>query len=209
MPFELFADGQKLLVRLRHFLFEHGNFVRRAHAGDDVLALGVYQVFSIEDVFAVGGVSRESHPRGARIALVAEDHRLHVDRRAPAGGNIVLLAVYYRPVVHPRVEHGAYRPPELLVNVLREGFARAGFYQRLVALDELFEVVNRKVGVHLGADFRLQDAHYFVKRLGFGLVARLHAHDDISVHLDEAAVAVPREARVARLGGKALDGLVV
>ena len=39
--------------------------------------------------------------------------------------------------------------------------------------------------------------------------ALLHAEDDVAVHLDEAAVAVPREARVAGLGRQRLDGLVV
>ena len=209
MPLELFANCEQLPVRLGHFLLEHGNLVRGAHAGHDVLALRVDEVFSVEDVFAVGRVAREGHASRARVALVAEHHRLHVDGRPPAGGNVVLLAVDYRPVVHPGVEDGAYRAPELLVNVLREGFARAGLYQRLVAPDKLFEVVHGKVGVHLGPDFRLQNAHGFVERLGFGLVARLHAHYDVAVHLDEAAVAVPREARVARLGGEALDGLVV
>lgn len=43
----------------------------------------------------------------------------------------------------------------------------------------------------------------------FVFVAGLNAHDDVAVHLDEAAVAVVSEAFVVGFLGKSFDGLVV
>ena len=41
--------------------------------------------------------------------------------------------------------------------------------------------------------------------LGFGL----HAHDDVAIHLDESAIAVPAKTGVAGLGNDAFNGLIV
>ncbi len=42
-----------------------------------------------------------------------------------------------------------------------------------------------------------------------GFIARLNAHYNVAVHLDEAAVAVPREARILGFCGEPFDGFVV
>jgi hypothetical protein len=57
--------------------------LRRADAGDDILALRVDQEFAVKALLAGGGIARERHARGRRIAHVAEHHRLHVDGGAP------------------------------------------------------------------------------------------------------------------------------
>ena len=54
---------------------------------------------------------------------------------------------------------------------------------------------------------QLFDDHF--ERLVILIGTLLHAEDDVAVHLDEAAIAVPREAGIAGLGGERLDGLVV
>ena len=65
-------------VHLGHYLFQSGNRLRRADAGNDVLTLCVHQEF------AVGRIAGERYARAACITHVAEHHRLHVDRSAPA-----------------------------------------------------------------------------------------------------------------------------
>ena len=48
-----------------------------------------------------------------------------------------------------------------------------------------------------------------MKRIFFLFVARTYAHDHVAVHLDETAIAVPGESRVARYLGESFHGLVV
>ena len=69
--------------------------------------------------------------------------------------------------------------------------------------DDRLQVVRREVGIELGFDLVLA----LVERL----VEQLHrdAEGDFAEHLDEAAVAIVREPRIAGLGHQALDRLVV
>ena len=60
-----------------------GQVLRRAGAGDHVLALGVEQELAVEGLLAGRGVAGEGDAGGRGVAHVAEDHRLDVDRRAP------------------------------------------------------------------------------------------------------------------------------
>ena len=82
-------------------LFEQCNRLRRAHSGHNVFALRVHQEFAVENFFAAGRVAREGDAGRAGLAHVAEDHRLHVDRRSPLARNPILAAVNDRAVVHP------------------------------------------------------------------------------------------------------------
>ena len=54
-----------------------------ADTGDNVLTLGVDQIFTVKEVFARGRIAREGHSRGAALAHIAENHGLHVDGCAP------------------------------------------------------------------------------------------------------------------------------
>ena len=63
-----------------------GQRLRRADAGDDVLALGVDQELAVEAVLAGGGSRVKATPVAEVVAHVAEDHRLHVHGGAPAFG---------------------------------------------------------------------------------------------------------------------------
>ena len=97
--------------------------LRRADAGDHVLALRVDEILAVELVGAGRGIAGEGDAGGAVVAHVAEDHRLDVDRGAPIGRDVVQAAIGDGALVHPRAEDGADRAPELLLRVLREGLA--------------------------------------------------------------------------------------
>ena len=208
-------DVDQLAVDLGHRLFHRrlGRAVgllggqrqrlRRADAGDDVLALRIDQEFAEYRVLAGRRVAREGDTGGAVVAHVAEHHGLHVDRGAPAFRNVVQAAVSDRAFVHPRAEHRADGALQLVANVLGEGLVGPSRDQVLEALDQRAPVVGFELGIerHAAAVLvRLDQVLEFVVR---------DAEHDVAVHLDEAAVAVVGEARVAALAGQALDGVVV
>ena len=208
------VDAHELAVRLGHRAFHRrlrrfrgkprllGDVLRRADAGDDVLALGVDQELAVELLLAGRGIAGEGDAGRRGLAPVAEHHRLHVDGGAPARRDRVQLAVLLRPRVHPRAEHGADRAPELLVRILREGLAQLLLDDRMVTPDQRLPVVGREVGVERVALALL----VLLERVLEMVVA--DAEDDVRIHRDEAPVAVIGEAAVRGRRDR-LDRLVV
>ena len=66
-----------------------GDVLRRADAGDDVLALRIDQELAVERLLAGRGIAGEGDAGGRGLAHIAEHHGLDVDGRAPAFGNVV------------------------------------------------------------------------------------------------------------------------
>src|SRR5690606_20556070 len=118
-----------------------------AHAGDDVLTLGVDQELTVELVDAVGWVAGEGDAGTGVVAGVAVDHRLNVDGGSPLGRDVVLAAVDGRAVVHPGAEDGAGGAALLVPGAVREALAGALLDERLEALDEFLLVVGGQVAV--------------------------------------------------------------
>ena len=137
MLFENAVDAHEFGIGLRHRAFHRGlvgarcdaralgDVLRRADARHHVLALRVDEKLAVELALAGRRIARERDAGGGGLAHVAEHHRLHVHRRAPARRNGVKLAVFDRAVVHPRAEHRADGAPELLLRILRETACRA------------------------------------------------------------------------------------
>ena len=202
------------LLEARHVL-ELGDRRGVADAGDDVFALGVDEVVAVEFLGAVGSVTGERDAGRGRVALVAEDHALDVDGSAQVVGDLVLLAVQRRARIVPGTEDGLDGELQLNHRVLRERDDaiddELGILGRVDALgedalergDERLEVCGIEFGVFLDALGVLGGRDCLLE-----LVA-VDAHDDVAEHLDEAAIAVPREAGVVGLLDEALDGAVV
>ena len=201
----------ELGVGVRHLLLQLRHRLRRPHAGDDVLTLRVDQELAVELLLAVRRVARERDSRPRALAGVAVDHRLHVDRGAPLGRNVVLAAVDDRPIVHPRSEHRTDRAEQLIPGRARELLARALLDHRLEADHQLLEIVDGQPGVFdvLVIALVLESVDHSLERVVILIRTLLHAEDDVAVHLHEAAVAVPGEARIAGLRRQRLDRLVV
>ena len=161
---------------------------RRADAGDDVLALRVGQEVARRLRGARDLVAAEPNARAARLALVAEYHLLHVDRRAPAVGDAVDPPVGDGAIAGPGVEHRADRLAQLLVRILREVVQHREAVRQVRQLPQGVDVEFGVVGdPALGLDRPDR-----VLEPVAGDAAR-----DVAEHLDEAPVGVPREALVA------------
>ena len=196
-------DVHQLLVGVGQPVLHLGDVARRARAGDDVLALGVGQEVAARLGRAGHLVAAEGDAGARRVALVAEDHLLDVDRRAPVVGDAVDLAVGLRAVAGPGVEDGADRQAQLLLRVLRELVARLVLVERLEAVDQLLERLDVELGVLLDAGVVLDVRDLLLERLAVDAAA------DVAEHLHEAPVGVPREALVVGGAGQALDRGVV
>ena len=197
------ADLLELLEDVGHHVGHLRDRHRRAHARDDVLALGVHEEFAHELLLARRRVAREGDARAGVVVEVAERHHLHVDGRAPRVGDVVVAAVDVRARVVPAAEDGLDGLDELLLRVVREVLAERVAVLGLELAGERLEVLRRQLHVELHALLLL----HLVDELLEVLLADLH--HDVGEHLDEAAVAVPRPARVLRLLREGVDdGLV-
>ena len=134
-------DVEQLGVRGRHPVAQLGQVARRAHARDDVLALRVDEEVAAGLGRAGDLVAREGHAGARGRALVAVDHLLDVDRRAPVVGDVVDAPVGDGALAHPRVEDRADGLLELLARVGRE------VVERLEALRQLAQGVGVELGV--------------------------------------------------------------
>ena len=183
----------------RHLLDGHGG----AHAGHHVLALGVGEELAHQLLLAGGGVAGEGHAGAAVVAHVAEGHGLHIDGGAPGAGNVVHAAVDDGPGVVPGAEDGLDGPHQLLLGVGGEVGANLGLVLRLELAGQRLQVVGVQLHV-LGDPLLLL---HLVDELLKILLA--HLHDNVGVHLDEAAVAVPGPAGVVGLLGDDVHHLLV
>ena len=94
----LFADALKGGPAARTL---DGDLLGGADAGNHIFALGVDEVFAVEDVFAGSGIAGEGYAGGGVVAHVAVDHSLNVNGGAPFLGDLVHAAVEDSALVHP------------------------------------------------------------------------------------------------------------
>ena len=200
---ERLADLLELLEALGHDLGHLGDGHRGAHTGDDVLALGIHQELAHELLLARGGIAREGDARARLLVEIAECHHLHIDRGAPAVGNVVVTAVDVGARIIPAAEDGLNRLHELLLGIGGEVLADFRLVLGLELTGEFLEVFGGEIDVERNALLRL----HLVDELFKILLADFH--DDIGKHLDEAAIAVPRPAGILRLLGERLDDFLV
>ena len=157
--FELLVGALKLGEHLRHRLLKRlarffhlfargfGQRLRRANAGDDIFALRVDQELAVERLGARARIARERNAGRARLAHIAKHHRLHIDGGAPAFGDVVVLAIEDRAIVHPACEHGAHRTPKLILRIGWEWLAKLTLNGALVFLDDGLPIIRIHLGV--------------------------------------------------------------
>ena len=196
---ELLPDLEQLVVDLGHFVLEPADRFRRADSGNHVFALGVDQVVAVKLVVARVGVAGESDARTRVVAGVAENHGLNVDRRPLQTGDSLDAAVLDGLVPHPAIEDGHDRLPELFFGILGKRLLDVLLIDRLVTADQLFEVVGVQVGIELDPALFLEARQFVLERLV------LDPHRRGAEHIDQAAIAVVREPRIAGLFRQSLN----
>ena len=181
-----------------------GDFLRRADAGDDVLALRVDQEFAVELLLAGRRIAREGDAGRRGLAHIAEHHGLHVDRGAPAFRNIVQAAIGdWRAAFIHEPNTAPMAPQSCSCGSCGKSLAELVLDALLVAHDQLGPVVGGEFGVERVALPLLVVVEHFLEML----VA--DAEHDVGIHGDEAPIAVIGEAPVAGFLRQRLDGLVV
>ena len=171
--------------------------------GDDILALGVGQVFAVEELLPGVRVAGE-RDAGPRIGShVAEDHGHDVHRGAQVMGDLLVLAVVAGALAEPAGEDGLDRQVELVVGIGRERAAGVLTDDRLVRLGDLAQGRRVEIRVLGGPTGVLGRVEGMIEALA------VHAHHDPPEHLDEPAIGVPAEALVAGQGDQAVEGLLV
>src|SRR5438876_764536 len=93
MTFKDRADFHQLFVSRRHFIRQIDNWVRRAHACNDVFPLGVDQILAIKNFFTGRWIARKCDSRCARFPHVSEHHRLHIHGCPPFARDAVFPAI--------------------------------------------------------------------------------------------------------------------
>ena len=197
------GDSDELVVNVGHLLMQLADWGRSTDAGDDVLALGIDQVLAHQLLLAGGGVTGEGNAGAGTHTGVTEGHLLHVDGSAPLVGDLVHLAVDVGAGVVPGAENSLDGADELLFGVLRELAALLLAVDLLELLDEFLQIVGVQIDVLGHALALLHGVDALLKE------ALAQLHDDVGIHLDEAAVAVVSKAGVVGLFGQAFHGLVV
>ena len=91
--FEDAADALELLVGSRQVLTHLRDVFRATDACNDIFALGIDQIFAVEDVRAAGRVSGESDACAGVLAHVAEHHGADVTGRSPTAVDFILTTV--------------------------------------------------------------------------------------------------------------------
>ncbi len=116
---------------------------------------------------------------------------------------VVETAIDFCPLAVPAVEHRADRTPELVLDVLRERRIVLARDDRLEFLDQRLPVFRLHLGIVEEALVFLGDFQRFLEQ------SVIETQNNIRIHLDEAAIAVPGETRIAGSDREAFDRFVV
>ena len=194
MVFKNLANGCKLFKCLGELLCHLCDGHRGAHACNDVLALCVGKELAHKLLLAGCGVTGEGNTGAAVVAHVAKGHHLDIDSGAPAVGDIIIAAVNICTGIIPASENSLDSADELLFGIGREFLADLLLVLCLELVCQLLEIVSGELNILSYAAGFLHTIDKLLK------VLLADFHDDIGVHLDEAAVAVPCPTGVIGLG---------
>ena len=93
--------------------------------------------------------------------------------------------------------------------IVRKLFALLLLHDRFETPDQFLEVLDVQIGIEMNTSLVLDFLEDLLEGVDLGLGGRLEVEDDVAVHLDEAAIAIPGEAFIAGGVDEALEGLFV
>ena len=197
------CDFHELVIHFRHLILQVADGGRRTDTSHNIFALCIDQVLAHQALFAGSGVTGKGNARAGVHAGVTECHLLHVYSGAPLVRDLVHLTVNIGAGVIPAAEHSLHSADQLLFGVLGELGALLFQIDGLELSNQLLQVIGGQLNILL---YALSGLH-FVDLLFKEALAQLH--NNIRVHLDEAAVAVVCETGVIGFLGQALNSLIV
>ena len=176
---------------------------RGANARHYILALRVQQKLAVELLVANRRIAGETDARGTGVAEIAEDHRLHVHRRAQIVRDVVNAAIVLGAIVLPGTEYCVARHDQLLVRILRKVALGVFLHDLLVFRDHFFQRFGIEVGIELRLFLLLLGVEDFVERR----FRNLQHH--VAEHLNQTAVGIVGKARVIAALRERFDALIV
>ena len=215
MVFQNHPCLSQLLEHFRHFFFHRklviaafdalnlGQVPRCSDPGHNIFTLGINQKLTVKRILACGWITRERNASRAIITHIAEHHRLHIHRSPPRGRDIIKPTIGDRTLVHPAVKHSPNRTPKLGIWILRKALTSLFTNNSVVILNQLFKIVTSQVNIIINA-FGI--FHIFQRVFEKTMV---NTKNNITKHLDKAAIGIPCKAFVARLLSKPDDNLIV
>ena len=185
------------------------DLLRSTDTGYYVFTLSVDEVFAVEDIFTRTSISAKANTRSRGVAHVTEYHSLYIDSCPPFSWDTFHLTIEDSALVHPAIEDSADSTPELLHRVSGEVLTCAALDLLLEEYDQALEFVDVQLVIQADATLCFDTVDDFFEGGDIFLRFGLHTEDDITIHLDEAAVAIVGEAGIACLLRKAFDDDVI
>ena len=185
------------------------DLLRSADPSYYVFALSVDEVFAVEDIFTRTCISAKANTRSRGVAHIAEYHSLDVDSRSPFSWDTFHLTIEDSALVHPAIEDSADSTPELLHRISGEVLTCAALDLLLEEYDQALEFVDVQLVIQADATLCFDTIDDFFEGGDIFLRFGLHAEDNVTIHLYEAAVAIVGEAGIVCLLRKAFDDDVI
>ena len=203
MVFQFVADIHKLSEHFGHGVLKLCNGLRRTHACHHVFALSINQKFAHQLLFSGCRVTGEGNACPGGFAHVSKGHHLNVYRGSPGIRDVVVAAVHIGAGVIPGTEHGFDCAKELCFRVSREVLSDFFLIFSLKLVRQFFQILCGQLYVLCHAFIGFHFVNQFFK------VFLSHFHNNIRIHLDKSAVAVPGPARIAGFCGKDFNHVLV
>ena len=181
----LFADTCTLSPALRANL---GNLLRSTDSCNNVLALCVYEILTIEEILTVSGIAAEANTSSTGFTHITEYHGHNANSGTPLVWNSFHLAVQDSTLVHPAAEYCADGTPKLLDRIIGEIFASTFLDGGLEQFNQFLQFLYRQVLVELDTTFSLYAFNNFLEWVDVFLVYGLHLENYVTIHLYEATI---------------------
>ena len=186
-----------------------GDLLRRANAGNDVFALCIDKIFTVEDVLARSSVAGKTYACSRRASHISEHHGHNRYGCTPLLRDSFHFAVQNCALIHPAVKHCTNCAPELIDGVFREIGPRLLLDSLLEKRDKLFQLVHVHFVIQNYSALSLYLINDSFKRIDVFLIDGFHTHYNVAVHLNETSIAVECEAFVSRFLSQAHHNLVI
>ena len=185
------------------------NLLWSTDTGYHIFTLCVDQVFTVEKVFTCTGITRETNTRCRSVTHITEYHSLYVYSCSPFIGYTFHLTIKDSTFVHPWIKYGTDSSPKLFVSTSREIFSGLFFHSGLELLHKFLQVCYFQFVIKLYSFWFFYFFNDCFERIDIFLVRRLHAQNNVTVHLYKTTIRVPCKTGITSLADDTFHHLVI